>query len=123
MKYFYLLITLILFSYTAFSQEGISFQASFLSGDITICEGTYTNLTVEVIGGVSPYTVTVTDGTNNYSATGASPVSIPVNPSSTSTYSIVSVIGGDLATGTGNSGTVVVNVNSRPAAPTDLACY
>ena len=83
--------------------------ASVLSGSATICAGTSTNLSVAVTGGVSPYTVTVTDGTNNYSATGASPVSIAVSPTATSTYSIVSVTGG--GTGTGNSGSAIVTVN------------
>ena len=94
--------------------------ASVLSGSATICAGSSTNLSVAVTGGVSPYTVTVTDGTNNYSATGASPVSIPVSPSATSTYSIVSVTGG--GTGTGNTGSAIVTVTAVPAQPT-LACY
>ena len=90
--------------------------ASVLSGSATICAGTSTNLSVAVTGGVSPYTVTVTDGTNNYSATSASPVSIPVSPTSTSTYTIVSVSSGSV-TGTGNSGSPIVTVTA-PALPT-----
>jgi hypothetical protein len=82
--------------------------AAILSGDATICAGAATNLSVAVTGGTAPYTVTVTDGTNIYSATGASPVSIPVSPTSTSTYTIVSVTGG--GTGTGNTGTATVTV-------------
>ena len=82
--------------------------ASVLSGSATICAGASTNLSVAVTGGTSPYTVTVTDGINNYSATGASPVSIAVSPTSTSNYSIVSVTGG--GTGTGNSGSATVTV-------------
>jgi hypothetical protein len=82
--------------------------ASVLSGSATICAGASSNLSVAVTGGTSPYTVTVTDGTNNYSATGESPVSIAVNPTSTSNYSIVSVTGG--GTGTGNSGSATVTV-------------
>ena len=89
-------------------------SSSVLTGTATICSGSSTNLSVAVTGGVSPYTVTVTDGTNNYSATSASPVSIPVSPTSTSTYSIVSVTGG--GTGTGNSGTPTVTVVPAPAA-------
>ena len=94
--------------------------ASVLSGNATICAGASTNLSVAVTGGVSPYTVTLTDGTNNYSATSASPVSIPVSPTSTSTYSIVSVTGG--GTGTGNTGSATVTVTAVPSQPT-LACY
>ena len=88
--------------------------ASVLSGDATICAGTSTNISVAVTGGVSPYTVTVTDGTNNYSATGASPVSIAVSPTSTSTYSIVSVTGGGTGTGNTGSATVTVTPNVTP---------
>ena len=82
--------------------------SAILSGTTTTCSGASTNLSVAVTGGVSPYTVTITDGTNNYSATGASPVSIPVSPTATSTYTIVSVTGG--GTGTGNSGSATVTV-------------
>ena len=95
-------------------------SSSVLSGDATICAGSATNLSVAVTGGTAPYTVTVTDGTNNYSATGASPVSISVSPSSTSTYSIVSVTGG--GTGTGNTGSATVTVTPIPTQPI-LACY
>ena len=82
--------------------------AAVLSGDATICLGSSTNLSVAVTGGTAPYTVIVTDGSNNYSATGASPVSIPVSPTATSTYTIVSLTGG--GTGTGNTGTAIVTV-------------
>ena len=90
-----------------------------LSGDATICATTSTNLSVAVSGGQAPYTVTVTDGTNNYTATGASPLSIAVSPSATSTYSISSVTGGITGTGTG---TATVTVTPIPTQPT-VACY
>ena len=69
----------------------ISPTAEVLTGTATICAGASTNLSFAVTGGTAPYTVTVTNGTVNYSATGASPVTIPVSPSVTSTYTIVSV--------------------------------
>ena len=84
-------------------------SSSILTGDATICSGATTNLSVAVTGGISPYTVTVTDGTNNYSATGSSPVIIAVSPTANSTYNILSVTGG--GTGTGNSGSATVTVN------------
>jgi hypothetical protein len=90
------------------NQQEVPPSSSILTGDATICAGSSTNLSVAVTGGVSPYTVTVTDGTNNFSATGASPVSIPVSPTSTSSYNIVSVTGG--GTGTGNTGSATVTV-------------
>ncbi len=82
--------------------------ASVLSGSDSICSGETVNLSVAVTGGTSPYTVTVTDGTSSFTATGSSPVSIPVTPSSTSTYSISSVTGG--GTGTGNTGSATITV-------------
>ncbi|MEN9913521.1 MAG: putative adhesin, partial [Bacteroidota bacterium] len=89
-------------------------SSSVLTGTATICSGSSTNLSVAVTGGVSPYTVIVTNGATNFSATSASPVSISVSPTTTSTYSIVSVTGG--GTGTGNSGTPTVTVVPAPAA-------
>jgi hypothetical protein len=89
---------------------------SVSSANNTICSGASTNLSAVVTGGNPPYTVTVTDGTNNYSATGTSPVSIPVNPTTTSTFTIVSVSSGSV-TGTGNSGSPTVTVTA-PALPT-----
>jgi hypothetical protein len=96
--------------------------SALLSGTATICPGATTNLSVVVTGGVPPYTVTVTDGTNNYSATSASPVSIPVSPSVTSTYTILSVTGGG-GTCTENSGTATVTLTPIPEEPTGLSCW
>ena len=120
MKKLYVLFAVISIYFTAFSQVGPT--SSVLSGDATICAGSSTNLSVAVTGGDSPYTVTVSDGTNNYTATGTSPVIISVSPIDTSTYSIVSVMAGGVA-GTGNSGTATVNVNPSQPLPTGLACY
>jgi len=92
--------------------------SAVLSGDATICAGSSTNLSVAVTGGEAPYTVTITDGTNNYTATGTSPLSIAVSPSESSTYSITSVTGGVTGIGTGSA---TVSVTPVPA-PT-LLCY
>ena len=83
--------------------------SSILSGSSAICAGDSTNLSVQIVGGTSPYTVVITDGTNNYSSSGTSPVLFTVSPTlTTTTYSIVSVSGGGV--GTGNSGTAIVSV-------------
>jgi hypothetical protein len=83
--------------------------SSILSGSSAICAGDSTNLSVQIVGGTSPYTVVITDGTNNYTSSGTSPVLFTVSPSlTTTTYSIVSVSGGGV--GTGNSGTATVSV-------------
>ncbi|MEN9914957.1 MAG: hypothetical protein RL528_1721 [Bacteroidota bacterium] len=83
--------------------------SSILSGSSAICAGDSTNLSVQIVGGTSPYTVVITDGTNNYTSSGTSPVLFTVSPTlTTTTYSIVSVSGGGV--GTGNSGTAIVSV-------------
>ena len=83
--------------------------SSILSGSSAICAGDSANLSVQIVGGSSPYTVVITDGTNNYSSSGTSPVLFTVSPTlTTTTYSIVSVSGGGV--GTGNSGTATVSV-------------
>jgi hypothetical protein len=83
--------------------------SSILSGSSAICAGDSTNLSVQIVGGTSPYTVVITDGTNNYSSSGTSPVLFTVSPTlTTTTYSIVSVSGGGV--GTGNLGTATVSV-------------
>jgi hypothetical protein len=105
-----------------FDPSLLSPTSALLSGTATICAGSSTNLSVAVTGGVPPYTVTVTNGTNNYTATGSSPVSIPVSPAITSTYTIVSVTGGG-GTGTGNSGAATVTITPSSTNTTTItAC-
>src|SRR5678810_577949 len=75
--------------------------ASVLSGTATICSGSSTNLVVTITGGTGPFTVTYFDGTsnsivNNY----ASGSNIPVSPTSTKTYSLVSVVDANNCAGT-----------------------
>jgi hypothetical protein len=96
----------------------ISPLSAVLSGDATICAGSSTNLSVAVTGGTAPYIVTVSDGTNNYTATGTSPLSIAVSPSATSTYSIISVTGGITGIGTGSA-----TVSVTPVPSPTLLCY
>jgi hypothetical protein len=91
------------------------------SANDTICPGASTNLTTVVTGGNPPYTVTVTDGTTNYSATSASPVSIPVSPTTTSTYTIVSVSSGSVV-GSNNSGSPTVTVPVPTFSQVAAAC-
>ena len=96
-------------------------SASVLSGGATICSGGSTNLSVAVTGGTSPYTVVVSDGgSNTYTATSASPVSIPV--SAAGTYTIVSVTDNGNNVGTGNTGSAVVAVTTS-AVPTAAGTY
>ncbi len=87
--------------------------ASVISGTATICSGASTDLQVTITGGTSPYTVVYSDGTLNSYTSGSN---IPVSPSSTTTYTLTSVTDANGCTGTGNSGSAVVTVNSRPTA-------
>jgi hypothetical protein len=83
-----------------------------LSGSPTICEGESTNITVTITGGTAPYSVTYNDGNGNTTVgslvLGAN--SLPVSPTGTTSYSLVSVT--DNASCTGSiSGTATVTVN------------
>jgi hypothetical protein len=92
--------------------------ASVLSGNATICNGSSTNLNVAITGGTSPYTVVYNDGTNNFTVNNyVSGTNIPVSPTTTTTYSLVSVTDASSNVGTGNSGTALVTVNN-PVTPT-----
>jgi hypothetical protein len=90
--------------------------ASILSGSATICNGDSINLSISVTGtplpsgGQPTYYVTLTDGLNNFSAIGTSPIIIQVAPTIISTFSIVSVMTLGGGVGTGNSGTATVIV-------------
>lgn len=85
-----------------------------LTGNQTICNGNGATLTV-VLGGASPWTVVWTDGTTPTTQTGitASPLLITQSPSSTRTYSLVSV-STPSCTGGVVSGTAIVQVNAAP---------
>jgi gliding motility-associated-like protein len=92
--------------------------SAVLSGGATICQGTSTNLVVTITGGTSPYTVTYSDGVG-----GTFPVSsyvsgtnIPVSPTSTTTYSIVSVTDAANCSPTTLSGTATVTVSNPTSA-------
>jgi hypothetical protein len=66
------------------------------SGATTICEGESTTLQVEITESVGPYTVVYSDGSTEFTETGYnsdenSPDDITVSPTSTTTYSLVSV--------------------------------
>lgn len=86
--------------------------ASVLSGDNTICAGETAQLAVNVTGGTAPFTVTYSDGTSEFSVTNyTSGSAITVNPSTTTTFTLVSVIDANAIAGSGNSGTATVTVN------------
>jgi gliding motility-associated-like protein len=93
-----------------------------LTGSAQICNGASTNLSVQLTG-LGPWMVTYQTGGGNPVTVNASvtPFTIPVNPSSTTTYNLVSVSNVH-CTGT-VSGSATVTVNSAPTtANIDWTC-
>ena len=90
--------------------------AAVLSGTAAICSGS-TNLSVAITGGTAPFTVVYFDGTSNSTVNSyTSGTAIPVSPTATTTYSLVSVTSTGGCVGTGNSGTAVVTKNNASTA-------
>ncbi|MBK9484510.1 MAG: LamG domain-containing protein [Chitinophagaceae bacterium] len=93
-----------------------------VSGASTICAGGTANLTTTITGGVSPYTVVYTDGTTNFTVNNyVSGTNIPVTPSGTTSYSLVSVTDATACVGSGNSGNPTITVTPLPAATISYA--
>ncbi len=93
-----------------------------LTGNAQICTGASTNMQVQLTG-VGPWTITYqpAGGPPVTVTANSSPFSIPVSPSTTTTYSLVSVTNA-FCTGT-VSGTAAIGVNNPPtAANLDLVC-
>ncbi|MFN3917255.1 MAG: PKD domain-containing protein [Flavobacteriales bacterium] len=85
-----------------------------ISGSNVICLGDQTALTFTIIGS-GPFNLVYTDGTNNFNANGISTGhTINVSPSTTATYSLVSVA--DAITGCVGtvSGSATITVNEMP---------
>lgn len=82
-----------------------------LSGTTTICSGSSTDLTISIPNGVGPFEVVYSDGTNNVLLSGVSDGhTFTVNPTLTTTYSLVSIEDGNSCTGT-TMGDAIVTVN------------
>ena len=97
--------------------------ASVLSGSASFCAGSFTNLSVAVTGGASPYTVVVNDGgSNTYTVTSSTPVSIPVSAAGTYTVTSVTDANSNQLTGAGNTGSAVVTQNAS-SLPTSVGTY
>lgn len=94
--------------------EAISIDATveaMLSGSNTICAGKTATLSVAFTGGIAPYDITYSDGTNDIPVTGitSNVYNFSVTPVNTTTYTMVSVSdqsGAGLAQG---SATITVN--------------
>jgi gliding motility-associated-like protein len=90
-------------------------SSAVLSGTATICAGTSTNLIVTITDGTGPFTVTIDNGVgtiNNY----VSGTPIPVNPTTTTTYSITGNVTDAAGCAVAGTGTAVVTVNPSPTS-------
>jgi uncharacterized repeat protein (TIGR01451 family) len=85
--------------------------------DSAICAGETANLKVAITGGTSPYQVIYSDGMSNFTVNNyTSNTNIPVSPSASKTYSLVSVKDANNLTGTGNTGMPSLTVNTGSTA-------
>ncbi len=82
----------------------------YSSQNNNICYPSNFNLLVEVSGGCQPYSVTITDGTSQYTQTGNSPLNFNITPNNTCNFSIVSVTDVNGSPCSINNGSVNVNV-------------
>jgi hypothetical protein len=97
----------------------------------TVCAGSPINLNVTFTGGVGPFTLTYTDtasGSNVVVNNYTSGTLIPVTPSATTTYSIVSFAHASGTLSSGFSGTPAVTVTALPifnglSAAATSVCY
>ena len=103
------------FNYSACSPS----TAAVISGTTSICPGGQANLVVNITGGTSPFSVIYNDGVSNATVNNyISGSAIPVSPSATKTYTLVSVTSTNGCAGTGNTGQAIVTVN--PSASLSL---
>ncbi len=85
--------------------------ASVISGTASICNGASANINIAITGGTGPFTVVYSNGSTNTTVTNyTSGTAIAVTPTSTTTYTIVSVKNYNGLSGTGNSGSAVITV-------------
>ena len=82
--------------------------AAVISGSASICLGSSTNIQIAITGGLSPYTVVYTTGSVSSYTSGSN---ISVLPTSTTTYTIISVTDANGCLGTGDSGSAVVTID------------
>ncbi|MBI5913879.1 MAG: gliding motility-associated C-terminal domain-containing protein [Bacteroidetes bacterium] len=88
--------------------------AASIGPDVSICEGTNATLTIDVTGGVAPWTVSYQDGAGNIFplTIPTSPFTFTVTPTASTNYTLVS-LNGQFCAGT-ISGQANVTVNQPP---------
>ncbi len=102
--------------------NGASTAAVLSQVPSTVCLGSTANLKVDITGTGAPYTVVInaTPATPGYPRTITNYNSgdyIPITPTVTTTYNLVSVTSSAGCAGTGNSGTPTVTVSASPVTP------
>lgn len=81
-----------------------------------VCPNTVSTISVNITGGIAPYTLVYSNGTTNFTFPGyTSGAPIQVTPAVTTSYTIVSVTGANGCAGIGNTGTATINVVQPPA--------
>lgn len=93
-----------------------SMLTGVISGTTDICYGFNAQIAIGITGGTPPYNVTYSDGTNQFNVPNvtSSPLMITVNPTATTTYTLVSLTDANNCTST-LSGSAVITVNPLPA--------
>lgn len=93
-----------------------------VSGFSNICQGNTTTMQVNITGGVSPYTVVYTDGTNCTTVSGyLSGSNIQVNPTTNTTYTLLSVTGANGCEANGVGGSAVITVSPASVSSVSLS--
>jgi gliding motility-associated-like protein len=88
-----------------------------IDGDATICSGTGADFTITISGGAGPYEVVYTDGTSTTTLTNyVSGDLVPVVPSVTTTYTLVSVTDSNGCNSLTLSGDAVITVEDSPVS-------
>ncbi len=88
----------------------ISSTISYADG--AICPNATANLKVNIVGGISPYTVKFTDGLDTFTVNNyVSGTNIPVNPATTTTYTLIGSTDNQVCTAQTLSGSATVTVS------------
>jgi gliding motility-associated-like protein len=94
--------------------NGMQLASASLSGDQSFCAGEERNLTVTLTG-LAPFTLSYTDGTNNFDITAPNnTLNIPVTPDSTTVYTLVEIQDANNCSG-GVSGTATLSLTESPS--------
>jgi len=109
--------------------DNVSFNGTLLPGPTgsvitavaptAVCLGATANIRVTITGGTGPFTVVYFNGVTNFTVNNyVSGTNIPITPTATRMYTIVSVTNANGVPGINNSGSPTVTVNALPPIPT-----